>query len=122
MNAVLSDVRDYRLSLRLTRRSTLTRLRASELSVKCHRTERDLKIYGYKDEGLEPQDVRPGELAEITLVATPDELRRIAKFMNQAAEGMEARGRNWEHEHLSDKDKSFRDSPQFVIYNPEAAK
>jgi hypothetical protein len=33
---------------------------------------------------------------------------------------MEQRGANWEHEHLSDKDKSFSDSPHFVIYNPEA--
>jgi len=29
------------------------------------------------------------------------------------------RGKSWEHEHLSDKDKYFKDSPHFVVFNPE---
>ena len=78
-----------------------------------------MKIHGYADEGLEPQDIRPAELAEITLIATPDELRRIAQFLSNCADDMERRGKSWEHEHLSDKDRRFEGSPHFVVFNPE---
>ncbi|MBU2706792.1 hypothetical protein KCM76_12435 [Zooshikella marina] len=78
-----------------------------------------MNIHGYADEGQEPDEIVPAELAEITLVATPEELRRIAKFLENCANGMEARGTSWEHEHLSDKDESFKDSPHFVVFNPE---
>ena len=78
-----------------------------------------MKIHGYADEGLAIEAVVPAELAEITLVATADELRRIAKFLESCANGMEARGRSWEHEHLSDKDRTFEYSPHFVVFNPE---
>lgn len=78
-----------------------------------------MKIFGYADEGLPVEAVVSAELAEITLVASTDELRRIAKFLESCAEGMEARGRSWEHEHLSDKDRSFEGAPHFVVFNPE---
>ena len=78
-----------------------------------------MKIHGYADEGLAIESVISAELAEITLVATADELRRIAKFLESCASGMEARGRSWEHEHLSDKDRTFEHSPHFVVFNPE---
>ncbi len=81
-----------------------------------------MKIHGYADEGKEIEDIVPAELAEITLVATPEELRRIARFLENCANGIEARGKSWEHEHLSDKDKSFKDSPHFVVFNPECEK
>lgn len=55
-----------------------------------------MKIHGYADEGLEIQEIVPAELAEIALVATPEELRRIARFLEICATGMEARGRSWE--------------------------
>lgn len=78
-----------------------------------------MKIHGYADEGLEPQEIRPAELAEITLVATPEELRHIARFLCSCADEMESRGKAWEHEHLSDKDHRFKNSPHFVVFNPE---
>lgn len=78
-----------------------------------------VKIHGYADEGRASEDIVPAELAEITLVATPDELRRIAKFLVSCANGMETRGKAWEHEHLSDSDHSFEGSPHFVVFNPE---
>lgn len=81
-----------------------------------------MKIYGYKNEEGNSDAVVPTELAEITLVASPEELRKVAKFIIGVADGMEERGREWEHEHLSDKYKEFRSSPHFVIYNPEACK
>ena len=78
-----------------------------------------MKIHGYADAGLEIEEIVPAELAEITLVATPEELRRIARFLENCANGMEARGKSWEHEHLSDEDRYFKDSPHFVVFNPE---
>jgi hypothetical protein len=78
-----------------------------------------MKIHGYADDGLEDEDVVLAELAEVTLVATPDELRRIARFLEECATGMEARGKSWEHEHLSDKDRNFAGAPHLVVFNPE---
>lgn len=77
-----------------------------------------MKIHGYADEGLDIEDIVPAELAEITIVATPTELRRIARFLEACAIGMETKGKSWEHEHLSDKDSSFIDSPHLVVFNP----
>jgi hypothetical protein len=79
-----------------------------------------MKLYGYATDTPEPEPVVPSELAEITLVASPKDLRVIASFLLAAAEGMERRGLNWEHEHLADKHKEFRTSPHFVVFNPDA--
>lgn len=78
-----------------------------------------MKIHGYADEVLDIEEIVPAELAEITLVANPEELRRIARFLENCASGMEARGNSWEHEHLADKDRYFINSPHFVVFNPE---
>jgi F420-dependent methylenetetrahydromethanopterin dehydrogenase len=74
-----------------------------------------MKLYGYKDEGLDIEQLVPAELAEVTLVATPTELRRIAAFLESAAKEMERMGDTYSHEHLSDKDRSFLKSPHFVV-------
>lgn len=78
-----------------------------------------MKIHGYADNGLAIADIVPADLAEITLVATPEELRGIARFLEACANGMETGGKAWEHEHLSDNDPSFDGSPHFVVFNPE---
>ena len=78
-----------------------------------------MKLHGYAGEGVTPEAIVPAELAEVTLVATPDELRRIAQFLERCASGMESRGRSWQHEHLSDVDRQFSASPHFVVFNPE---
>lgn len=74
-----------------------------------------IKFYGYADEGLPFEEIEPQELVEVTLVATPDELRKIAKFLESAAETMESMGATYSHEHLSDKQAYFKDSPHFVV-------
>ena len=78
-----------------------------------------MRIHTYANEGLDIEEIMPAKLTEITLVAVPDELRHIARFLENCANGMEARGKSWEHEHLSDKDRSFKGSPHFVVFNPE---
>jgi hypothetical protein len=80
-----------------------------------------MKIYGYKDEGLAIEEIQSEELAEITLVATPEELRKISRFIESAANEIEQWGRGFSHEHLSDKQPGFKNSPHFVVFNPDAA-
>lgn len=77
-----------------------------------------MKIHGHPALGDAAAGIA-AELAEVTLVATPDELRRIARFLESCAAGMEARGVAWEHEHLSDRDRSFDRPPHFVVFNPD---
>lgn len=74
-----------------------------------------MKIYGYKDEGLDIDQIMPSELAEITLVASPEELKMIANFLISAADEMIRMGESYDHEHLSDKNKKFINSPHFVV-------
>jgi len=78
-----------------------------------------MKISGYGDEGLPIEEIRHTELAEITLLATPAELRRIAAFFNHAADTMERMGPTYSHEHLSDRQPGFDDSPHLVVFNAE---
>jgi hypothetical protein len=78
-----------------------------------------MNLYGYKREELLIDNTRPSELAEITLVATPEELRRIAKFIEAAAENMERLGNSYEHEHLSDQMPVFNESPQIIVVSAD---
>jgi hypothetical protein len=74
-----------------------------------------MKIYGYADEGLPIEQIRPANLAEITLCATAAELRRMAQFLTFCASEMERMGADYDHVHLSDQMKEFRESPHFVV-------
>jgi hypothetical protein len=74
-----------------------------------------MKLWGYTDEGLSIEDIRPSELAEITLQATPKELRKMSEFLTFCAAEMERMGSDYDHIHLSDRLKEFRNSPHFVV-------
>ena len=77
-----------------------------------------MKLYGYA-ESYQSNDLRaPDALAEVTLMATPAELRQIAQFLLAGAASMEKMGAKYSHEHLSDQDPSFETSPQLVISVP----
>lgn len=76
-----------------------------------------MNIYGYSNQGLPIEEIRPEELAEITLVASPTELRKIAAFLISAADNMERMGISYSHEHLADKQLGFDSSPHFVVFN-----
>lgn len=78
-----------------------------------------MKIFGIKDEGLKPEDAVPVELAEINLIANAQELRKIANFILDDAEGMDKGGKSRDHEHLSDKFREFESSPHFAVLNPD---
>jgi len=56
---------------------------------------------------------------EVTLEATPAELREMAAFLNEAADRMESLGERYSHEHLADLKPGFRSSPHFVVFNSD---
>jgi hypothetical protein len=74
-----------------------------------------MQLHGYPDQGLPIEKIVPAQLAEVTLVATAAELRRIAEFLSFCATEMERMGTTYDHVHLSDHMKDFRSSPQFVV-------
>jgi hypothetical protein len=74
-----------------------------------------LKIYGYAVGEREDQPPQPSELAEVTINASPDELREMSKFLADCASEMDRLGRTYDHVHLSDRIKAFRSSPHFVV-------
>lgn len=78
-----------------------------------------MEIHGYTKEERGAEGLIPVALAEITLVASPAELRHIPQFLENCANGIEKYGKTWSHEHLSDQDKSFESSPHFIVYNPD---
>lgn len=68
-----------------------------------------MKLYGYLDE--REQDL----LSEVTLIADPATLRKLAEFMVWVASLMEEYGDSFGHEHFEDYDPAQRGGPVFVI-------
>ena len=79
------------------------------------RGKKRMKLYGYSDQGPAIEEIVPMELAEVTLNASPSELRRMADFFTFCASEMERMGAMYDHVHLSDHIKGFRSSPHFVV-------
>jgi hypothetical protein len=75
-----------------------------------------MRISGYSDRGLIPDQIQPEELAEITITVTPDEARRFAAFLLSAADNMERSGCSFSHEHLADKQPGFDSSPHVTVW------
>lgn len=73
-----------------------------------------MKLYGYEPSEL-IEDVRPVALAEVTLNATPQQLRRMSAFLAACADEMERMGDAYSHVHLSDRMPEFEASPHFVV-------
>ena len=74
-----------------------------------------IKLWGYS---RSKRQSRPMELVEVTLAATPIELRKIAKFIEAAADGIDKHGSDWGHEHLADEMPEFKGAPEFIVVNP----
>lgn len=75
-----------------------------------------MKIYGYPTQHDESEDLSPTELSEITLSASPAELRQIGAFLVACAAEMERMGDSYDHVHLGDRMKKFDStSPHFVV-------
>jgi hypothetical protein len=78
-----------------------------------------MKLFGHRNDELPIEDRVSVELAEVTLNATPQELRRMAEFLNFCAAEMDRMGIKYDHVHLSDRMKEFRESPHFVVMRGE---
>ena len=74
-----------------------------------------MKIFGYSHESQDQEEGVSIELAEIVMEATTDEVRMIAAFLNKVADDMQSMGEDYDHEHLSDVNHYFKNSPHFVI-------
>ncbi len=74
-----------------------------------------MKLHGYPDDGLPIDEIVTKELSELTLCATPHELRRMSEFLSFCAAEMERMGAGYDHIHLSDRFKEFDSSPHFVV-------
>jgi hypothetical protein len=74
-----------------------------------------MHIYGHENTGFPPDTVVPGRLAEVTLNATPAELRAMANFLRGCADEMDRMGDEFDHVHLADRLKQFATSPHFVV-------
>ena len=85
------------------------------MSTPFHPDRGDMRIYGYEDTGQPSGTVVPALLAEITLNATPDELRAMAEFLRGCADEMDRMGESFDHVHLSDRQRQFESSPHFVV-------
>jgi hypothetical protein len=81
-----------------------------------------VRINGHEevDPDLPIEQVRFYELAEVTLSASPAELRRMAAFFAHSADEMERMGSAYDHLHLSDEQSGFEDSPHFVVVRAES--
>jgi hypothetical protein len=79
-----------------------------------------MQLYGYTEAGRQADHPVPLTLAEATLCASPDQLRRIAAFLEHAAREMERMGAAYGHLHLADWDRAFEEAPQFVVCGPGA--
>lgn len=74
-----------------------------------------MKLYGYADEGRQPEAITPLSLTEVTLCATPEELRALSRFLADCADEMNLMRASFDHVHLSDRNKAFRPSPHFIV-------
>ena len=77
-----------------------------------------MRLFDYADEGLPIDEIIPATLAEVTLCATPVELRRMAEFLTFCALEMDRMGDAYDHVHLSDLMKEFHVSPHLVVARP----
>ncbi|WP_087026537.1 Imm32 family immunity protein [Thaumasiovibrio subtropicus] len=73
-------------------------------------------LYGYS-EGIQADS--PLSLSEVTISTNANELREMAKFLNQVANKIEEFGRDFEHEHLSDYRETYTGA-DLIVFNEDA--
>ena len=76
-----------------------------------------MKLYGYSDGYRKEDNPKIHTLGEVTLSASPEELKKIAKFLIKSASEMEKYGTDYGHEHLSDFDDTFSYERDIIIAN-----
>jgi len=74
-----------------------------------------MKLFGYAISNTPTEDITPSSLAEVSVVASATELRAMSQFFDECAKEMDRMGDAFDHVHLGDRFKAFRDSPHFVV-------
>lgn len=75
-----------------------------------------MQLSGYANTGIPIEEIVSAELAEVTLCATPAELRRMADFFLFCAGEMERMGKEYSHVHLADRMNEFEGSPHLTVF------
>ena len=81
-----------------------------------------MKISGYENSDVQADEIKFMDLAEITIEAMPEELRKIAQFFVDVAEKMETMESSYSHEHLADNQSGFEGSPHVTVFNSNNVK
>lgn len=75
-----------------------------------------MQLFGYANPENPTEEIVSAELAEVTLCATPAELRRMAEFLSFCSSEMERMGTEYGHVHLADRMKEFEGSPHLTVF------
>lgn len=70
-----------------------------------------MQIYGYFKASAADE---PALLDEVTLVASPSTLRRLAAFLGHVADQMDRHGAAFGHEHFADYAREMSTAPQII--------
>ena len=75
-----------------------------------------MKVYGYPKGGNDLQ-----ELVEITLQAEPMQLRKLASFLLEMAQDLEANKDSFDHGHVKDYVEGWPDdNPEIIVFQPNS--
>lgn len=75
-----------------------------------------MKIYGYAKDGMNLQ-----ELVEVTFQAEPNQLRKIASFLTETAQGLEQERDLFGHGHAKDYCEKWPDEyPEIIVFKPNS--
>jgi len=78
-----------------------------------------MKAYGYTN-GNKENEYGYCEITEISLAASPDQLREMSKFLLLAAQEMEDMGSSYDHVHLQDRSEHWSEAwPDIVVAKSE---
>jgi len=77
-----------------------------------------MEFFGYTENLQQAENPAPAKLPEVTISASPSELRAIAQFLIEAADNIETQGAGFEHEHFP---RNKEADPELVVFNPEAS-
>ncbi|ROT95763.1 hypothetical protein EB809_18745 [Marinobacter sp. R17] len=77
-----------------------------------------MEFFGYTEELQQAKHPAPSKLPEVTISASPSELRAVAQFLIEAADSIEAQGAGFEHEHFP---RNTESDPDLVVFNAEAS-
>ena len=77
-----------------------------------------MKIFGYKSKDTETDGLM--EMSDISFSGSPEKLRAIAKFLNDAASEIEEMGEEFGHLHLIDEWEGWEEGiPDIQVINEE---